>query len=250
MYFGPETARKAAGRLVRFVQPVCALLAISFGSMAFVTAAFAQTPVKAELEAPVAALVPAPAAAPIPDPIMTPAVAPVTANTAQFVNPLIDGRQRLQWLFVENLGAGSLADDVAVGAVDTYFNTPKEYKPHWQGFGERTGMIAANYGVKSTMEAGLGSIWGEDPRYFKTTGLSVRNRMAYVIKMTFMARNQAGGTMPAYSRYIAFPASSFLSNAWQPTSESTATDAAVRVGLGFLSRMGENAWKEFIVPRK
>jgi hypothetical protein len=24
----------------------------------------------------------------------------------------------------------------------------------------------------------------------------------------------------------------------------------VRAGLGFLSRMGENAWKEFIVPRK
>ena len=74
--------------------------------------------------------------------------------------------------------------------------------------------------------------------------------MAYVIKMTFLARNQAGNTMPAYSRYIAFPASSFLSNAWQPNSEATATDAAVRVGLGFLSRMGENAWKEFIVRRK
>jgi hypothetical protein len=111
-------------------------------------------------------------------------------------------------------------------------------------------MVAANYGVKSVMEAGLGSIWGEDPRYIRTTGLPVKSRMAYVIKMTFMARNRAGDMMPAYSRYVAYPASSFLSNAWQPTSESTATDAAVRVGLGFLSRMGENAWKEFIAKRK
>jgi len=154
----------------------------------------------------------------------------------------------MKWLLVENLGAGSLADDVIVGAVDTYFNTPKEDKPHWAGFGERTGMIAANYGVKSVMEAGLGSLWGEDPRYFRTEGLPLKGRVAYLIKMTFMAKDRAGNTMPAYSRYLAIPGSSFLSNEWQPTSQATANEALVRVGLGFLSRMGENAWKEFIVP--
>jgi hypothetical protein len=100
------------------------------------------------------------------------------------------------------------------------------------------------------MEVGLGSMWGEDPRYIRTDGLSVKARMGYVIKMTFLAQKKSGGSMPAYSRFIAFPASSFLSNAWQPTSQATASQAALRVGLGFLSRMGENAWKEFIVPRK
>ena len=109
--------------------------------------------------------------------------------------------------------------------------------------------MTADYALKSTTEAGLGSIWGEDPRYFRTTGLSLKGRVGYVIKMTFMAKNRAGKDMPAYSRFIAFPASSFISNEWTPQSQSHTSDAAIRVGLGFLSRMGENAWKEFIVPR-
>ena len=172
------------------------------------------------------------------------------AAQTQAAIPPISAQTRFQWLLVENLGIGSLLDDVAFGAIDTGLNVPKEYKTHWEGFGERTGMIAANYGVKSTMEAGLGSIWGEDPRYLPTVGLSMKSRIAYVVKMTFLARDRAGNAMPAYSRYIAYPASSFLSNEWQPTSQATANQAALRVGFGFLSRMGENAWKEFIARRK
>jgi hypothetical protein len=155
----------------------------------------------------------------------------------------------MQWLLDENLSIASELDDIAVGGAQTLLNTPKEYGTHWEGFGERIGLVTANYALKSTMEVGLGSMWGEDPRYFRTTGLTMKSRMAYVIKMTFMAQNRAGKDMPAYSRFIAFPASSFISNEWTPHSQSNASDAAIRVGLGFLSRMGENAWKEFIVPR-
>jgi hypothetical protein len=179
-----------------------------------------------------------------PPPAMSQSTAPVAPVPAP-----VDAHARLQWLFVENLGVGSVLDDIAVGGVDTFFKTPKEYGTHWEGFGDRIGLVTANYALKSSMEAGFGSLWGEDPRYFRTTGLSIKSRMAYVIKMTFMARNRAGNDMPAYSRFIAFPASSFISNAWTVRSEDTANDAVIRVGFGFLSRMGENAWKEFIVPR-
>lgn len=201
--------------------------------MAAGSVAFAQTPVLV----PVDALAPSSMAAPATSPVPTP-------------NLPIDAHSRLQWLLVENLDAASLADDVAVGAVDTFFKTPKEYQQHWDGFGMRIGLVTANYALKSSMEAGLGSLWGEDPRYVPTNGLTVKGRMAYVIKMTFLAGTRDGKTMPAYSRYIAFPASSFISNEWTPHSQSNAADAGIRVGLGFLSRMGENAWKEFIAPRK
>lgn len=178
---------------------------------------------------------------------------PPVAQGAQSVAPApqapINTHARLQWLFVENLGIGSVLDDVAVGAVDTFFNTPKEYGPHWEGFGDRIGLVTADYALKSSMEVGFGSLWGEDPRYFRTTGLSLKHRVVYVIKMTFEARNRAGNDMPAYSRFLAFPASALISNAWTPPSGNTASDAMIRVGLGFLGRMGENGWKEFIVPR-
>jgi hypothetical protein len=180
-------------------------------------------------------------------------VAPVAPTAAQQLPPAvpaIDAHERLHWLYVENLGVGSVLDDIGVGAAETLINSPKEYETHWSGFGERVGMVTANYGVKSVMELSLGSIWGEDPRYFPTTGLTVKNRMAYVIRMTFLARNASGNTMPAYSRYLAIPGSSFLSNEWLPTSQATVNQALVRTALGFLSRMGENAWKEFVASRK
>ena len=161
----------------------------------------------------------------------------------------IDANSRMQWLAVENLSPSSLADDVAVGAVDTWFKTPKEYNTHWSGVGERTGLITGNYAVKSTMEASFGSMWGEDPRYRPTDGLSTKGRVGYVIKMTFMARDRNGNVMPAYSRYIALTGSNFLFNEWMPTSQATVSQALVRTGLSFLSRMSENAWKEFIARR-
>ncbi len=170
---------------------------------------------------------------------------PVTQTTFTPIN----ASSRMQWLLVENLSPSSLADDVAVGAVDTWLKTPKEYNTHWSGFGERTGLITGNYGVKSTMEVSFGSLWGEDPRYKPTEGLSKKARVGNVIKMTFMATNRTGGTMPAYSRYIALTGSNFLFNEWMPTSQATASQALVRTGLSFLSRMSENAYKEFIARK-
>jgi hypothetical protein len=165
--------------------------------------------------------------------------------------PPVDGHPRIAWLLDENLGVRSELDDVLVGAAQTYLKTPKEYGTHWEGFGERIGLVTANYALKSTMEVTLGSMWGEDPRYFRTArGASMKSRVGYVIRMTFMAHNRSGKDRPAYARYVAFPASSFISNEWTPKSQSNAGDATIRVGLGFLSRMGENAWKEFIVPRR
>ena len=180
---------------------------------------------------------------------LAPAAAAVAAPTQSSVPP-IDAHVRWKWLLVENLSPAALAENVAIGGVDTLFNTPKEYQPHWKGFGLRIGLITENYALKSSMEVGLGSIWGEDPRYIRTEGLPLKRRLASVIKMTFLARTRSGDTMPAYSRFVAFPASSFLANEWEPHSQATANEALVRVGLGFLSRMGENAYKEFIAPHK
>lgn len=164
---------------------------------------------------------------------------------AQTVEPPISADARLHWLLAENLAPASLLENVAIGAEETLTNSPREYKPHWAGFGERVGMVTANYGVRTVMEAGLGSIWGEDPRYDRTEGRVFSRRLGHVVKMTFLARNRAGHAMPAYSRFLAIPGSSFLENTWMPDSEATVGDAAVRTGLGFLSRMAENAWKEF-----
>jgi hypothetical protein len=157
--------------------------------------------------------------------------------------------ERLRWLVTENLAPASLLENVAIGGEETFTNSPREYGAHWAGFGKRVGMVTANYGVRTVMEAGIGSIWGEDPRYDRAEGKPFGIRLGHVVKMTFLARDRNGSTMPAYARFVAIPGSSFLENTWMPNSEATVGSALVRTGLGFLSRMGENAYKEF-KPRK
>jgi hypothetical protein len=168
---------------------------------------------------------------------------------AQNVIPPITAEQRLHWLLRENIAPTALLEDVVVAAEDTRINSPKEYGPHWEGFGKRVGLVTANYGVQSVMEASLGSIWGEDPRYDRAEGQPFATRLGHVVKMTFLARNRAGNLVPAYARFIAIPGASFLANQWMPNSQATLGDAAVRSGLGFLGRLGENAYREFR-PRK
>jgi hypothetical protein len=157
----------------------------------------------------------------------------------------ITAAQRVRWLAHENFAPGGVLEDIAAGAVGTLSNSPKEYGPHWAGFGKRVGIITANYGVNTAMEAGLGSIWGEDPRYNRTEGEPLAHRLGHVVKMTFFARNRMGTEVPAYARFLAIPGSNFLANTWMPNSDATASQALLRTGLGFLSRMGENAYREF-----
>jgi hypothetical protein len=167
------------------------------------------------------------------------------AQTVQTVDHPMTAGERARWLVHQNLGPVELAEDIGAGAEGTLSNTPKEYGPHWDGFARRVGIVAANYGVNTVMEAGLGSIWGEDPRYRRTEGCAFSGRLGHVVKMTFFARNSAGNEVPAYARLMAIPGSNFLANTWMADSQANVSDALVRTGLGFLSRMGENAYKEF-----
>ena len=95
------------------------------------------------------------------------------------------------------------------------------------------------------MEAGLGAIWGEDPRYVRASGEGFGGRLGHVVKMAFLAQNRDGHTMPAFARYAAITGSSYLSNTWRVDSDATVGRATIRVGLGFLGRIAGNAWDEF-----
>jgi hypothetical protein len=157
----------------------------------------------------------------------------------------ITPQQRIRWLAKGTAGPQSLLTGIFVAGIGTARNSPHEYGPHWDGFGKRYGMRLANNGVTNTMEAGLGAIWGEDPRYFRCTESDFHSRVHNVVKQTFFTRRPDGDLAPAYARFIAIPSSSFLSNTWRPDSKAHNDDAAVRIAYGFLGRMGGNAFREF-----
>ena len=140
----------------------------------------------------------------------------------------ITARERVDWAVKGTIGPESVAGELFGAGWDTLFDRPKIYGPHWEGFGDRVGMSVAGNAVSNTMEAGLGAIWGEDPRYVRDAGAPFSDRLRHVVKMTFMAQNRDGQMMPAYARFIAIPGSNFLSNAWRAPGGAIASSDARR----------------------
>jgi hypothetical protein len=153
--------------------------------------------------------------------------------------------ERVRWALVNTLAPQAIIGEAFSAGLGTWRDKPVESGSHWDGFGRRAGVDLSEAAVSHTMEAGLGAIWGEDPRYYRDAGAPMKNRLAHVFKMTFLARNRDGGLMPAYARFIAIPSSTALSSLWRPESERSLGDVGARIGLGVLGRIGSNACIEF-----
>jgi hypothetical protein len=171
-------------------------------------------------------------------------VAAIISPGASAYAPITAG-QRFRWIVSGTLGAPSLAAGMILAASGTAANSPKEYGPHWDGFGKRYGLRLAGGATSQVLEASIGSIWGEDPRYVRASGQPFKTRIGHVAKMTFLATNRNGDFMPAYARYIAIPSTQFISNAWRPDSQATVNQALVRIPFGFLSTFTSSAFSEF-----
>jgi hypothetical protein len=165
-------------------------------------------------------------------------------NAPTSIQP-ITRRQRLDWFTKSTIGPESLSAGLFTAAFGTAINRPSEYGPHWEGFGKRYGMRFTGIATGNAMEATIGSLWGEDPRYFPASGQSFNGRLKNVVVMTFIARRADGDMAPAYARYIGISGNNFLSNNWRADSESGVSDACLRTALGFAGRMGGNAFAEF-----
>jgi hypothetical protein len=154
--------------------------------------------------------------------------------------------QRLGWFGAETFGAQTLGGNVPGAAWLTLLDRPREAGPHWGGFGERYGVSVSTNAVSNSMEAGLGAIWHEDPRYQRDgAGVPFKARLGHVVAWTVLAPNRDGELQPAYARFIAFSASSFISNAWREPSDTDRGASLGRIGFAFLGRMGSNAFEEF-----
>jgi hypothetical protein len=168
----------------------------------------------------------------------------VVAETAPYA--AVTPWQRLGWFDQKTFGIQNLGGSLPYAAFQTFIDRPREAGPHWEGFAERYGVSVSTNAVSNSMEAGLGSIWGEDPRYRRDgAGVAFKSRLGHVVEWTVAAPNRNGELRPAYARFIAFTGSSFISNAWREPSDTDAAHSLGRIGLGLLGRMGSNALEEF-----
>jgi hypothetical protein len=162
----------------------------------------------------------------------------------------ITGWQRLRWFVFATVGPQSLGIGVLSAGLGTARGKPIEYDTHWDGFGKRYGLRLTGVVTSNAMEAGIGALWGEDPRYFRTKGQPFGKRIKNILILTVAARGRDDELHPAYARFIAKTGSNFLSNTWRPDSEATNEAALGRVGLGFASKLASNAFQEFLPELK
>ena len=174
-------------------------------------------------------------------PQATPA-APLTADT---YTP-ITAAERADWIVDGTIGRKSL---FAVGPLATVwqtgFNTPEEWGQGASGIAKRYAQREADVALSNSIEAGLGAIWGEDPRYIPSGRKGVWPRARYAIKTVFLAQRRDGSLKPAWGRYAGNVVNNVIENTWLPPSMTTGRQTALRSGLGMLGRLGGNAWEEF-----
>ena len=170
--------------------------------------------------------------------------APTTGSWSENADEM-SGDQRVIWAAESSVGWSSLLYGVIPAGVGTALNHPREYGTHWEGFGDRYGMRLAGLAVSTTMEASLGAIWHENPRYKPEPEKSFGGRVGSVVYQTFFTRRPDGNFEPAYARFLAIPGSNFLSNTWRANSEADTSHALERTGYGFAGALGSNAFHEF-----
>ena len=158
----------------------------------------------------------------------------------------VTGPQRVKWIVDGAVGPRSL---FIVGPLDaglqTALNLPSEWQRSWNGAARRYGEREADVAISNTIEAGLGAVWGEDPRYIPSGRRGIGPRVRYAIKTAFLAQRRDGRLAPAWGRYAGNVVNNLIENNWLPPSATTPGQTINRSVLGLLSRVGGNAWEEF-----
>ncbi len=157
----------------------------------------------------------------------------------------ITGLQRVDWIVVGTIGPRSLAVGVLADAWQTGFNVPEEWGRSWSGVGKRYLEREADVAISSTIEAGAGAIWGEDPRYVPSGRRGLWPRVRYALKTVVLAQRPDGHLAPAWGRYAGNVFNNVIENAWLPPSMTTPGQTALRSVNGFLGRASGNLFDEF-----
>jgi hypothetical protein len=184
--------------------------------------------------------VPAPAAAarsgsaesPVADPFRVPERRPITAA------------ERRQWVLDAVFAPDSLASAMATSAWHSALDAPREWDGP-AGFGQRVLAAQADTAISKSVEAGLGALWGEDPRRTSSGRRGTGARFAYALETVVLAPRRDGHLAPAWGRFAGIAVSSTVQNAWLPSRLTTPKETFGRMAGTLAARLAVNLLTEF-----
>jgi hypothetical protein len=157
----------------------------------------------------------------------------------------ITSEERGVWVVQGSIGVRSLSVGVFTSTFLTAVNSPEEWQRKWSGFGKRYVNREATITMSNSLEAGLGSLWGEDPRYGRLGRGRALDRIGHALKSGVMARGRDGRLRPSWARYGGVVTSNLVARSWLPASATTARGTTWRMSGAVLGRMAGNAFEEF-----
>jgi hypothetical protein len=152
--------------------------------------------------------------------------------------------ERVDWIVDGTIGPQSLAVGVIGSGWQTGFNTPSEWGGG-KGFTRRYLEREADVAISNSLEAGLGALWGEDPRYIASRRQGLWPRARYAMKTVVLATRRDGRRGPAWGRFAGNVFNNVIENSWLPPSVTTPGQTALRSAQGLAGRLLGNLWEEF-----
>jgi hypothetical protein len=186
-----------------------------------------------------------PEVSPSPDDPVISSPAPLTSDqiVSQMYLPLSLGEKYL-YTFDRVLGPGALFADGIHGLFDYALDRPHQWGTEGSSIGLRAASVFGRSFLRENIAFGVRAFDHEDPRYFRSGQGNLLSRTRYAAVHTFLVRKDSGGTMPAYSLFVAGSTMPFLAQSWRPEEFSAARGVGGAFGImGFA--VVANLWNEF-----
>jgi hypothetical protein len=167
---------------------------------------------------------------------------PTPANQP-YVRP--DKETREKRYFLSMFGPFALGGDVLAAGLDTASNTPREWGPHWNGFGKRFASQLGKGVIHHTTQFALEESFKLDSYYYRSTKKDVGSRLKNAITSTFTARRPDGSKTIGFPRIAgSYTAGIIAAETWYPNRyglKDGLKSGTLSLGTDILS----NLFKEF-----
>ncbi len=171
-------------------------------------------------------------------------VVDASPSSTNYVRPDAKARRAR---FVKGLvGLGVWARMAASAGWGTSRNSPREWGPHWDGFGKR---LASNFGkraVSGTVRYSLDETFKLDSKFYRTKKKGIGNKVVNALVSVFTARRPDGSRTVGVPRLVGTYASNVIaSELWYPsryTWKDGLRSGTMSLGVKFLG----NLFKELV----
>lgn len=159
----------------------------------------------------------------------------------------LDLKQKFSYSATRVAGPSHMLWILTRSAMDQKQKRPAEWDTGMDAYGVR---VASRFGrslVRESVAFGVRAIDHEDPRYFRSQDSGVWKRTRYAVSRTFVVRNDNGGWMPAYSRFVSDYSMPFIAQLWRPEPFRASREfrsGTVALGLNMLANVGQEFWPD------